>query len=128
MVGGVHYDAAFVLPLYIADWGEEQAVNEAPIPAREDQDELVINIRDYLFKDSRAIRGDAFVIVVSVTPVYIRAGTEISRGDRRAVVQNMKSTVEILNRVAGNGGDTPCFRDCTANGIQGDAVVCVDPP
>ena len=127
VVGGVNYDAAFVLPLDIPYRGEEDAVDEAPDPAREDQDELVVNIRDYLFKDSRAMRGNAFVIVVSVTQVYIRAGTEIVRGDRRAVLQDMKSTVEVLNRVAGDGGDTPSFRYGTANGIQGDVVVGVDP-
>ena len=75
VVGRVHDDATLVLTLDIADRREENAVNEAPNPARENQDELVVNVRDYLFKDSRAMRSDALVIVVGVTTVRVRAGT-----------------------------------------------------
>jgi len=67
VIGWVHDDATFSLAYYVSDWRYEDTIDVAPQPAWEDEDELVVRVRENLAKHIVAVRVDPPVVVIEVS-------------------------------------------------------------
>ena len=64
--GWVNDHATFILPEDEANGGEKQTIDEAPRPAREDKDEMIVRLRDDLLGDILREILDGVVVIVQV--------------------------------------------------------------
>ena len=76
VVRGIDDDAAFVLALDESDRGQENAIDKSPNPSGEYQDELVVDVGDYLLENCRSVRRDSSVVVIRIPMNHVgsRAG------------------------------------------------------